>query len=626
MDLANSPCRGMLSTGSVRKCAGLALAAATLLVSSPTQAQDSPPPAHEISPAAALHISPEGFRVIGDSIKGALPTGITAIGLSGEFDCGGIGDDDDSATGDDDDSALADSLQYSSQDIDIHISADEVVVSPGNNRIDISMAMTLWSDPAAITLSGSCLIELDEVCTLGLQPTALNADVAMQLALVEGELQAQVDSLSFSHGNFGNPIETGCLLGDVLETLQSYNVDLIGGILGGVLDEQVAELQTQLEDALGGLTETLAYESELDLLGATVSASLTPNHLELSETGMLLEFGARFSTPSYGDCVPQTGAYPPESHDMPALTGLLPDSADEYHLAIVLNEDTLNQALYAAWQGGAFCIVLTELSGLQLSTDYLALVESELVEELWPEPQPLDIRLEATSPPRIALWDEPHLDAELVLDVFGEELDRKARFWGLDLLANATFGITLEDSVLAVDIGFDIESNLGVTVSYNEWLPPRLAQSFSGLLPDLAGQVIDLESLAPSFTLPQIYGISIAAIQTRSIGIEDDYLAVYGWFDPNAATPMELGTVDLGGVGCGDTSSGGEVVISGCEGDQAGCASTGCDSSEEGGCSGCDEGSESCSGGGCSAARSASPSTTVLLLLLPLLAALRRRP
>ncbi len=602
-----------------------ALLVAALLVAGPARAQDIPPTPHEINPAAALHVSPEGFRVIGDSIKGALPTGITATGLSGEFDCGDIDGDDDSAAGDDDDSALANSLQYSSQDIDIHISADEVIVSPGNNRIDISMAMTLWSEPADITLSGSCLIELDEVCSLALQPTALNADVAMQLALVEGELQAQVDSLTFSYGNFGNPIETGCLLGDVLETLQSYDVDLLGGILGGVLDEQVIELETQLEDALAGLTQTLAYESELDLLGATLNASLAPNTLELSETGMLLGFGASFSTPSYGDCVPQTGAYQPQSHDMPALTGLLPDSADEYHLAIVLNGDTINQALYAAWQGGAFCIVLAELSGLEISTDYLALVESELVEELWPDPQPLDIRMEATGPPRMALWDEPHLDAELILDVFGDELDRRTRFWGLDMLANATFGITLEDSVLAVDIGFDIESNLGVTVSYNEWLPPSLAHSFSGLLPDLAAQVIDLESLAPSFTLPQIYGISIAAIQTQTIGIEDDYLAVYGWFDPNAATPMELGTVDLSGVGCGDTSGGGDVVISGCEGDDAGCASTGCESDDEGGCSGCDDSSGSCSGSGCSAARNVSP-TTILLLFLPLLAAMRRRP
>ena len=145
-------------------------------------------------------------------------------------------------------------------------------------------------------------------------------------------------------------------------------------------------------------------------------------------------------------------------------------------------------------------------------------------------------------------------------------------------------------------------------------------QSGLGLFNDAAPRELRvLEKLA----LFALGGISLAALQTRTIGIEDDYLAIYGWFDPSAAVPMELGTVDLGGVGCGDTSSGGDIVISGCEGDNAGCPSTGCDADAEGGCGGC-SGSESCSGGGCSTARQASP-TTVLLLFMPLLAAMRRR-
>jgi len=599
------------------------LVVCALLLPAEASAQDAPPAPHEIGSAAALHVSLEGFRVIGDSIKGALPTGITATGLSGEFDCSGVSGDDDSAAGDDDDSSQPASLQYSAQDIEIHISADEVLVSPSDDHINISLGMTLWSDPASITLAGSCLIDLNEVCSIALQPTALNADVSMQLVLANGEIQAQVESLSFTQGNFGNPIETGCLLGDLLETLQSYNVDLIGEILGGVLADQVTELETQLEDALSDLTGSLTFDTELDLLGAAIDARLAPNSLDLSETGLLVGFGSSFGSATYGACVPHDGAFQPSSQDMPALTGLLPDSADQYHIAMALNEDTINQALYAAWQGGALCIDLAEVSGIDISTDYLSLVESELVDELWPEVQPLDIRIEAVEAPRISFWDEPHLDAQLLLNVFGDELDRPSRFWGLDLVADGTLGVSLEDSVLALDIGFDINTNLGVSVAYNEWLPPRMAQSFAGLLPDLAAQVVDLESLAPSATLPQLYGISLAALQTRTIGVEDDYLAIYAWFDPSAAVPMELGTVDLGGVGCGDTSSGGDIVISGCEGDNAGCPSTGCDAGAEGGCGGC-SGSESCSGGGCSTARQTSPST-VLLLFMPLLAAMRRR-
>ncbi len=586
--------------------------------------QDAPPPAHDIESAAALHVSTEGFRSLGEAIKGALPTGITATGLSGEFDCGGLGDDDDATPGDDDDSASTASLHYSSQDIVLNISADEVVVQPANDRILISVGMTLWGDPAAITLEGSCLLELDEVCSLSLQPTPLNVDISMQLALNEGDLEAQVESLTFSHGNFGNPIETGCLLGDVLDTMQSYNVDLIGEILGGVIDDQVAELETQLQDALSGLTGELVIEQQLELLDAQIDLTLSPNSLSLNDTGLEIGFGANISTPTYGSCVPHEGAYQLTSHDMPALTGLLDNSASEYHVALLLNEDVGNQLLYAAWQGGAFCINLEELSGFELTTDYLSLVEGALVTELWPEPQVLDIRIEAEQAPRLSFFDEPHFDGDFELSVFGDELDRKTRFWALNLLANGTVGVSLDQGNLNIDIGFDLEQNLGTSVSYDEWLNPNLARSFGELLPDLAGQVVNIESLAPSFALPSFYGITLTGLQTQAVGTDEDYLALYGWIDPAAANPMELGTVDLSGVGCGDTAGGGDVVISGCEDEASGCAGSGCAADGESGCGGCDSGSESCAGGGCSAARRVSPST-VLLLLLPSLALTRRR-
>jgi hypothetical protein len=587
-----------------------------MLISGTARAQDAPPAAHDIESAAALHVSTEGFRTLGQAIKAVLPTGITATGLSGEFDCGDLGDDDDSSSGDDDDSASAASLQYSSQDIVINISPDEVVVQPTDDRILISLTMTLWSEPAEITLDGTCLIELSEVCTLSLQPTALNIDISMQMALTDGAISAQVESMSFSHGNFGNPIETGCLLGDVLDTLQSYNVDLIGEVLGDVLDGQVAELETQLEDALGSLTGALAIEQQLDLLGAQIDVSLSPNTLDLSDTGLLLGFGARVSTPAYGSCVPHEGAYQLTSHDMPALTGLLADSTHEYHLGMHINEDFANQFLYAAWQGGALCINLEELSGFEITTDYLSLVEGELVTELWPEPQRLDLRVEANEAPKISFVDEPHFDADFELNTYSDELDRQTRFWALNLLANGTVGMSLDQGSLSIDLGFDLEQDLGISVSYNEWLHPDLARSFGELLPDLAAQVLDVETLAPSFALPSFYGVSLGSLQMQSVGANQDYLALYGWIDPTVVIPMELGTIDLAGVGCGDTAGGGDIVISGCESEESGCADSGCSGDDGGGCDSCD--------GGCSTARRVSPST-ILLLLLPFLGAARRR-
>ena len=595
----------------MRRFTILPLLSVLTLLASTAQAQVSPPPAHTIERAAALHLSAEGFRVIGQALEGVIPTGLSATGLSGEFDCGGIGDDDDSAA--------STSLQYEGQDIDLHISADQIQVQPVADRLLISMAMTIWSDPAQLDVQGDCLIELDEVCTLSLQPTPLNVDISMQLSLAEGNLSAQVESFTFTHGNFGNPIETGCLLGDLLDTLLSYEVDLIGQILGSALDGQLQELESQLENALGSLTESLTIAQQVDALGATIDLQLRPASLQIDDTGMLIQFSGQAGTDSYGSCVPQQGAYELSSHDMPALTGLMPDNSSTYHLGIVLNQDLANQLLYAAWQGGALCIKLEELSDIEITTDYLSLVEGDLVAELWPEPQPLDIRITSADAPQIEFFDEPHLDAELELSVFGQELDRATRFWASQMLADAGFGVSLEQGSINFDIDFDLEQQLGISTSYNEWLHPDLAQSFGELLPSLAGQVLDLEALTPSLPLPSIYGIGLSTLQTETIGSNQDYLGIYGWMDPAAATPIQIGTVDLSGVGCGDTAGGGDIVISGCE-DDSGCAGGADSGCAEGADSGC---GDSCSGG-CSTAHRVQPSA-VLAMLLPLIAAARRR-
>lgn len=598
----------------------LALCAAVSLIwANAAQAGGQPPEPLPISPAIALHVSTDGLNAMGDAIAGILPTGITATGLSGEFVC---------------DEEAGVPLLYSADDINIHLSADEVSIVPSTNRLDIILGMTLWSDDADITVQGPCVLELDELCTLGLPPTPLNAEVGVQLALVDGELQANVSGIEFTHGNFGNPVETGCILGDALETLQGYGVDLIGSILDDLLESQLGELEAQLDEVIGGLTTALSFEDELDLAGlGTLGYSLTASGLTIDESGLVITLDALFTTPEYGDCVPQGPAYVSSAHDMPLMTGNIPGTSTPYHLGVHVSEDLANQAAFALWQGGMFCIHLNELEQVPadlLVTDALPVLgvsDQETVQSIWPESIPLELYLKADEPPRVPLAGGLHLEAEMALDAMGMELGRETRLWGNGVFIDVPIDIALGEGELLLDVGLDFDTSIGFTVAYNEWLPPVFAEEFGPSLIGAVGATLDLETLIPSsIALPTIYGLGLADLDTRVVGDNEDWLGIYAWVNPADATPIEIGEIDLSGLGCGDTGDGGDVVIPGCE--DGGCGADsgleGCNS-EDGGCGGCG-GDDSGSCGSCDTGRGyRAGARTAVILMVPLMMLRRRR-
>ena len=589
----------------LRCCARILL----LLLLPALAAAQAPPAPTVIDPAIQAHVSAEGLRAVGDALAHILPNEIAATGLSGEIDC---------------DAETPGVLSYASEDIVVHISADRVEITPADGRLDVSIDMTLWSDDAEIDLTGNCLIELEEECTLALQPTALHAELSVALALQDGQLDASVEELLITHGNFGNPVETGCLLGDALATLQGYGVDLIGSVLDQVLDGQISELENQLQGTLDGLAQSLAIQQELEVMGATLIVDVTATELQISPSGLLLGFRASFGTEAYGACVPHGGAYQLTAHDLPPMTGLIPGTAVPYHVGIVVHGDMLNQALYAAWQGGLLCLRVADLVDLAITTDYLGLIDEDLVDSLWPEAIPLDLYVSSAEAPRIRMDSIPRLDAELALDVYGAELDRQARLWRNGLVADAGIDLALEVGVLSVDLDFDLQTDLGVTVAYNEWLPSELPAGFGSLVPDLVGQAVDVQSMLPTFAIPAFNGLTLSALDLRAVGDPQDHLGVFGWVDPTVVTPMLIGPIELTGVGCGDTGGGGDIVIPGCEDGLAGCSGTDSGCGGDGGCGGCGGDASSCGTGGCGVARSQS-ARWLLVVVIPAVLLRRRR-
>ena len=588
----------------------LAVAAAlSVAILSPPAAAQAPPEAVTIDPAAALHVSARGLDALGDSIAAVVPTGILVEGLAGNLEC---------------EAGSGDVLDYSVEDIQVNLSADEVSVTPTAGHLDVSMMLTLWSDPADVLVDGTCVIALDEACTFGLQPTWVSVDFPVTLGLHDGVLDLAVGTIEFEHGNFGNPVPPGCLLGDALETLQGYDIDIIGTLIDSLVDDQLTTLGETLQESLGGLAQALTFEDVLEFNGAQLEYMLEASSLEVTDAGLMLQFAAKFSAPQYGSCVPVgSAAYQPVAGPMPGLAGLIPDTLIPYHAALQINEDAINQALYAAWQGGLLCLRLADLVDMEITTGYLELVEPDLVAELWPEPKLLDIYISPDSPPLATFADGPTVEAALLMDVYGEELGRLTRFWGNGLYADAGVGLSYADGELSVDLDFDMESHLGVTVEYNEWLPSAIPEGFGGLIPDLAGNVIDLDTMIPSFAIPSFYGLTLADLDMRVVGPGQDWLGLYAWVDPSQVEPMEIGPVSFGdgGVGCDGGSP--DITIEGCDttGGGLGCDSGASGCSGEG--SGCSSG-EGSSCGSCSATPRVSP-RNFAMILVPLGLMLRRR-
>jgi len=582
----------------------------SLLVPVSAAAQDSPPTSLPIQPAALLHVSTEGLQAIGDSIGGVVPQEIVATGLSGEFVC---------------DEETGVPLTYEADDIVLRISADEVEIRPLTNRLEVALGLTIWSDPADINLTGTCVVDLNEACTLSLPPTPIDALIGVQVVLQNGELLTNVTDVDISYGNFGNPVGTGCLLGDALETMQGLGVDLIGSILDDVIGDQLGELEGQLEEILGGLATALTFDTSIDALGTQLDISFGASSLDINPQGLELGFEAQFSTPQWGDCVQPSGPYQQQAHDPPAMTGLIPSTTVPYHMGVVVNEDLLNQLIYVGWQGGLLCLSLAELAPIDIDTNYLALIDQELVEELWPETQLLDLLISADEPPVADLSGGPSVVADLRLDVYGEELERKTRFWGHGLFADVGVGLELEDGTLLIDVGFDLETDLGVTVSYNEYLPQALPEGFAGLIPSLASQFVDLETLVPSFPIPAVFGLTLADLEMRVVGDNEDYLGLYAWVNPDDAIPIPIGPIELAGIGCGDTSDGGGITVPGCEDGCADSGLEGCDSSGDGGCGGCGEEDGGCGDSGCTAGGYRFGARSLFSILVPMLIWTRRR-
>ncbi|MCK6526427.1 hypothetical protein L6R50_02315 [Myxococcota bacterium] len=540
-------------------------------------APPSPEPAVWIDPAAVVHLSTEGLEAMARAVAGLLPPSVTATGLAGELSCG-----------------EGEEMTYAADDVVVELEVTAADLLPSPERLDLLLTLTLRSAPSSLVAEGTCAgFVLDETCTLEVQPTRFDAAVGLGLGVdaATGSLSATVLDVTLAAGSFGNPLDTGCLLGDALEVLAGWGVDPVSSLLSGVLEEQEATLAAQLEAALAEALAALQPPSlSVDLNGTRVDLEMAFSAAEVDGQGLALSLAARASTPETSPCAGVATAYAPVATEVPPLDGWIPGGLSSYHAAVLLRRDLPNQIGWALWQGGALCLTLSDLSGIPLTTDTLALFVPEIAGIHDAQASPAAVAVGAGRAPTVTFPGGAMALAldDLSVSLVGGVQGRAARIVGFAGRAEAGLDLVLHGGELVPILDLDPLSDVALDVSYAELVDEDGALAFLAALPDLVSALLDPASLLPTLPLPAAYGVSVASLRTEGADDSGEWLGLYADLGA-AAEPVTVDPIDLSGLGC---EGGGEVPMPSCE---AGCgdAGAGCDPEACGG--------DTCAGGTCSA-------------------------
>ena len=567
-----------------------------------------PSPAHAIEWTAeqdvihALYVdmTPAGFASIEGIAASVLPPTfpIDSSGLSGggEIDLLVIGTD----------------YSFSAENIYVIPELRELNILPETDALDVSMTLRASvseaANPALIHVNANLnlLFDLisfgivDEDCGLHLDNKDIDVHARLKLKVLKdprtfvpildpnGHIQLDVGfedvgytlpPLELSDLNLGDGGGGSCSIDDLLEFADWLGIPLVDIVISEItptIDAQIetvlADLEPQVEDAF----QQLFISTQIDLLGNPMNISVYPNDFGVTPDGLRLEMSGHFDTsPTPHPCVSRfdtgvsAGTLPPADPRYPALGQHPPGSPDG--VAIEVDDDWLNQAMYAVWRGGLLCQEISDTNSpvdlpIPINTTLLNLLAAGQFNELFPSASTLIMKTRPEAPPVTHPGTGGH-DLTINVDKLGldmmAELDgRFTRVVGLDLAAEAGLDLNFDPATgnLGVGVAFD-PSLIETVVSFNDLKPEASAQVATGFAtiaetivpPLLEGALGDI-----SFPLPSISGLGLVSADIAAVGPIQDFLGVFGTIGPvpygDAASGCDaLGLSDTSG--CTDGSS-----------------------------------------------------------------------
>jgi hypothetical protein len=411
----------------------------------------------------------------------------------------------------------------------------------------------------------SCSLANNHFAVLSLTPTPIAVTTKLYLALVTDP----VTGVKSIHAT--SPIQISDVNLDTtgLGAAGCLSLDVIVGIAKNFIADQVKQaLVDQVNNTLIPAIEqgfgSLKLDSNIALAGSSMHVKIAPSALAIDHTGVDIAMSSSIAAVHPTSCVPMRGIHGSlfTPGDLPVFGTTDPDGLN-FDAGAALSDDLVNQALFAAWEGGLLCRTLDTLGGNPIDSSLLAVagLAGPLSRLDVADGSPVLIVLKGYHPPTGTFGGGHTINlnvTRLEVSIFTEVHERMARIVALDLDADASLDLSVDAAnMLAVALNLDPAALHG-TVSYSEPVDPD-GQGILALLPIIAGQLgPQLAGAIPPINLGNLAGVGLHDTkflpQQGVNGVPNDTLVM---FTGLAAAP--------GGCAAGGTSGCGAGVGSGCD-------------------------------------------------------------
>lgn len=425
------------------------------------------------------------------------------------------------------------------------------------------------SDPMYVDASAGVIVDglASTNCDVWVDPFPVTVNATVGLKIDGGRLDATVPTPTYNLGLTNNHIKvSGCFIADFENVANFFGFSLYDLVIDAVLpqvDDAIAEFPPQVEALIEDAFSQAIFADTFDLAGVELDMIVAPTDVHTTPEGLRLSIGGAFHTEKDA-CIEGYGidgslATP---SNLPAIGQVPGNLPFEGHMGVYVDDDFLNNALFALWYGGLLCYEVNDDSELDLpiaiNTALLGLLAPGVYDELLPDIVPLEIVTRPARPPEITVTGNNDVNVvvnDLGLDMFAELDGRQTRLVNLNLALDAGVDLNFDGNsgVLALDVHLD-GSRLTPKVTFNEYTAEAngtLENSFTALFDQIVGPLLGDALGGLAFPLPAFEGIGLADLVVRPAGSADDRIGVYGavgtsvpYYDPNA------------GCGCGGDSEG----------------------------------------------------------------------
>jgi len=456
-------------------------------------------------------------------------------------------------------------------------SINDASIVPGDGVLDFSADVSIWvntdADRANIVaglaedfgIFGGQQNEDIADCDTHIDVFDVQIGAPISLSIVDDQvnppyLDATVGTISWSTDLGSGDIHMDCWLGDILDVLDQFGIDVVSLIINlayDQIDSMVQGFRPQIEQAVEDAFGAASLHQEVALGNGTMTVDISPDDVIITPDGVRVSAGGSF-TSTTAECVSEYGHYeslatpssPPEIASAP------PEIWTPHHVGIMIDDDFANSALFAAYNGGVLCYTLSDGGGLPINTSLLNLLDSSVYGPMFPDTKPMIVQTRPAGVP-VASAGGAH-DVTVNVDQLGvdfmAELDyRNANVLGVDLaIQDAGVDLNFDNTTGLLDIAVALDgSNLVPSMRLNEYAPgadDTILGAFSGLFDTIVQPLLGGITDGLSFGLPSISGVGVTRAEMAASGPSRDYFGLYA--DVGTVTYPASDGCGGGGTGC----------------------------------------------------------------------------